>query len=57
VFFLVLKFEIDFLNFVTTGFCPAIFAQSSSQDLRIFESLPSRPRPILIITFSIIGAI
>jgi len=29
VFFLVLKFDIDFLNFVTTGFCPVIIAISS----------------------------
>ena len=30
VSFLVLKFEIDFLNFVTIGFCPVIEAKSSS---------------------------
>ena len=42
--FLVLKFAIDFLNFVITGFCPVIFAKSSSHDFNIFESFPSKPK-------------
>ena len=53
VFFLVLKFAIDFLNLVTTGFCPVIFAKSSSQDLSIFASFPSSPNPIFITIFCI----
>ena len=52
-----LKFETDFLNFVITGFCPVILAKSSSQDFRILESLPSKPRPIFKTTFSIFGPI
>ena len=35
--FLVLKFEIDFLNFVTTGFCPVSKDKSFSHDFIIFD--------------------
>ena len=55
--FLVLKFEIDFLNLVVTGFCPVIFAKSSSHDFKILESFPSKPSPIFKIIFSIFGPI
>ena len=55
--FLVLKLATDFLNFVITGFWPAIFAKSSSHDFNNFESFPSNPRPIFNIIFSIFGPI
>ena len=47
--------EIDFLNFVITGFCPAIFARSSSHDFKIFWSFPSTPKPIFSTTFCNFG--
>ena len=55
--FLVLKFATDFLNLVITGFCPVIFARSSSQDFKILLSLPSKPRPMFKTIFSILGPI
>ena len=53
----VLKFETDFLNLVVTGFCPVIFAKSSSQDYHIILNFPTNTKPKYITTFSILGPI
>ena len=41
--FLVLKFDIDFLNFVITGFCPAI--SNHQHKLLVFFHLKPHPAP------------
>jgi len=43
----ILKAAIDLRDFVTTGFCPAIFCRSAEAFSRIFLSATASPTPML----------
>ena len=53
---LVLKLEMDFFDFVTWAFCPAIAERSSSALFKILLSVPSNPRPIFKTILTNLGA-